>query len=218
MIKTTTEGFFHIELNDVGEKSIFKNKEHTLNKSFINSRLQGLLNPDDFPYPLENQDLYKGSNWLDFIDKLDAKSLKYIIGNEDRLNDFIQKLNYNSFFMNARYFEPIFEKIRAEGYPDLPSRFNSIYVCEGVEELKFWYFKLREQSGRTPFKIYQLNLYGRIHKCDSNILELGILPDDKIIEKAHDYWKGKLENQPNPENLFFGTFSVIRSFSSIDEI
>lgn len=218
MIETETEGFFHIELFDVGETSIFQKGKYTIDESFVNGRLQGLLNPVNFPYPLKNQDQFKGSNWLDFIDKLDAKSLKYIIGNEDRLNDFIQKLNYNSFFMNARYFEPIFEKVRDETYPDLPSRFNCIYVCEGVEELKFWYSKLNEQSGQTPFRIYQLNLEGIFHKCDSNILELGIVPDEKIIEKAHEYWSGKIKDKQNAENLFSGTFSVIRSFGSIDEI
>lgn len=133
----------------------------------------------------------------------------------------IDTITCNCYFLNARYWENIFEEVRKLKYNDLPSRKKCIYVCEGIEELSFWYEKLTLESGNQKAIIYELELEldeKKIFKCDAKILELGILPDKDIEDEANKYWSGLLNDNSEIENLYTGRVKILKEYNTIEEI
>lgn len=88
--------------------------------------------------------------------------------------------------------EFVFERIRRNFYPQLPSRMTSTYLVESIEEAKAWgsilntendYFSILEVSTLPETRIF--------HTYAGHIDDLEyVLNDVEIESKAHEYWRG----------------------------
>ena len=56
--------------------------------------------------------------------------------------------------------ELLMEEIRRDGFPDAPSRQRCLYLCDTMEEARYWNGRLGEQGA----KICSLNLTGTLHR------------------------------------------------------
>ncbi len=89
--------------------------------------------------------------------------------------------------------EKLHEKIRKNINKDLPSRQASIVVFESLDEC----LALSKKWARfniKPLKIYEVELYGKLHKCsctpDEKKENVSI---EKHIEGITTYWKGEAD-------------------------
>ena len=130
--------------------------------------------------------------------------------------DIFKSVTRNSYFLNARYYEIFFEKIRKNEYPSLPSRQSCIYMCD-VNNLEFWYSKFLKETGKESLLIYSFEADGIMHYADPEWLELGVKPNAHYEEIAKKYWKGEIhpDQTGQKEILFNGTLRRIDKFNSI---
>lgn len=119
---------------------------------------------------------------------------------------------------NRRYTELIFESIRIEKYPHLPSRLNCIFLCE-KNEVKKWYLAISGGLKTTP-PIYEFEINGKKHKADQRWLDQDILPHEKYIQAWYKYWNGDLfdeSNETTHEILFTGELTIRKKFKNLEE-
>lgn len=103
--------------------------------------------------------------------------------------------------------EEALEEVRLENYPNLPSRYHSIWVCD-EKSLSFWITKLRRES-----TIYKLLLNGELFKSSDLFL-----PDDGETKEnqklqADNYWNPRFTNdeqEKKAEYLFQGEVKVLK--------
>ncbi len=119
---------------------------------------------------------------------------------------------------NRRYTELIFENIRVEKYPHLPSRLNCIFLCEKNEVTK-WYPAISDDFKTTP-PIYEFAVNGKEHKADQRWLDQDILPHGNYIQAGQKYWAGDLfdaNNETTHEILFTGELTKTKKFANLKE-
>jgi hypothetical protein len=95
-----------------------------------------------------------------------------------------------------------FELIRRVNFKELPSRFESVFGCETLEQARIFKIKRRNGSGN----IYKV-LAEKSFKADMNYLYLGpsILGNQVLAEK---YWKSQATENPFWEILMTGDVEV----------
>jgi len=100
--------------------------------------------------------------------------------------------------------ELVFEDVRREHFPQLPSRQKCIWVIPPEEKsVKFWYTQL---SGR----LLRLRLTGKVHRTNQQYLTTDTLSLSEFRENAFKYWAGiKGKNSVEDEILFEGFVTVI---------
>ena len=105
--------------------------------------------------------------------------------------------------------EEALEEIRKEKYPNLPSRYHCIWVCN-EKSLDFWIAKLRKDS-----IIYKVELDGELFKSsDSFLPEDGEKKENQKIE-ADKYWNPKFtdyDQERTAEYLFQGKVKIIEEY------
>lgn len=111
--------------------------------------------------------------------------------------------------------ERIFEDVRAEMFPDLPSRKVCIWLIPPehlYKRINFWSKELTK-----TYKIYQLSCTGNIHIADEAFLasRFGYLPTYR--NDAIQYWSGKFQSKSiiHQEILFTGTIFVAKKYDTI---
>ena len=107
------------------------------------------------------------------------------------------KFNIPEYEFQQRYFidnniplEIIYEQIRKQNYADKPSRFESIFTCDSIENAKLFLKSYPEKK----IKIYKIQAE-RFFKADMKLLSVGFRPIDIFI-LAHKYWQGKSSDDP----------------------
>lgn len=116
--------------------------------------------------------------------------------------------------------EDIFERIRNDNYPSLPSRRHCLWVCN-YEQLINWWTILCEGDDRfrsNPKKILKLELNGIFHQADGTLIKADTYNIEEIEERARLYWEGKIESDKEIEMLFLGQVKVLNEYTKIDEI
>lgn len=107
--------------------------------------------------------------------------------------------------------EEALEEIRKEKYPNLPSRYHCIWVCD-EKSLDFWITKLRKDV-----TIYKLLLNGELFKSsDSFLPEDGEKKENQKIE-ADKYWNPVFtddDQERTAEYLFQGKVIIIEEFDN----
>lgn len=110
--------------------------------------------------------------------------------------------------------EEIFEEVRSNYFPHLPSRKTCIWVCTR-ESLEFWWQTLNPGNQ----KLLRLNLTGSLYVADQRHLLADTYRHNDIRARAFEYWTGsdgiRLEDQ---EVLFEGIIDVVEEYASPDDI
>ena len=91
--------------------------------------------------------------------------------------------------------EHIFEEIRSNYFPALPSRKSCMWVCD-ENALSYW----KKTLGREQ-KVFEVSITGTIHRADQKFLKAEILPSDMIRENAFNYWTGSEGTNPIEEEI-----------------
>ncbi|MCR6721524.1 MAG: DUF2441 domain-containing protein [Chitinophagaceae bacterium] len=108
--------------------------------------------------------------------------------------------------------ELLFESIRKEHYPGLPSRHHCIWLTpDDKESLKFW---KNIVYGSTK-RIFRVETDGVIHRAANKWLVAGTIPLNEINSLAHSYWKGNDVGGFDDEILFTGKLKVIEEVSDL---
>jgi hypothetical protein len=112
----------------------------------------------------------------------------------------------NHFMMLSR--EMLWESIRLEKYPDLPSRQRCMWLVKDMNSLMHWRNKLQSENNT---QYIEFSATGKIHECDASFL----MGDSELLsvsyENAKKYWRGEMNaTNSEPELLFEGTLEVTR--------
>lgn len=100
--------------------------------------------------------------------------------------------------------ELIMEEIRlAEFKGQPPSRQRCLYVCETVEEARYWMQLVGPSS-----TICELTCAGTIHRADASLLLGDSEPLSVTRDRARRYWRGEAGESPQWETLFEGEAKV----------
>lgn len=117
-------------------------------------------------------------------------------------------INEQSIFIR----ETLFEEVRNNYFPQLPSRKTCIWVCE-KEAVSYWWSKIDGNK-----KIFQLEVTGTLHKADQKHLINDTLPHNQTRTNAFNYWTGADGNKPIEEELLFeGAIKVLKEWQDLEE-
>lgn len=106
--------------------------------------------------------------------------------------------------------ELIFESIRKECYPGLPSRHNCIWLSpDDKRALQFWKNLVHGNNRR----IFRVETEGIVHRAANKWLISGTIPLNEINSLAHNYWKGIDAGSFEDEILFTGKLKIIEEIS-----
>lgn len=102
--------------------------------------------------------------------------------------------------------ELIFESVRREFYPELPSRHTCVWLIPNDEgSLNFWKNKLHTPNQR----IFKVSADGKVHRAAEKWLIGGTIPVTELISKAHNYWKGVDSGSHEDEIIFVGKMKIL---------
>jgi hypothetical protein len=102
--------------------------------------------------------------------------------------------------------ELVFESIRNEFYPELPSRQKCIWLIpENEKSLEFWKKIIQNENQR----IFKVTINGIIHRASQKWLVGGTFSLNRWYTLAHSYWKGEDSGSIEDEILFEGKIKII---------
>lgn len=108
--------------------------------------------------------------------------------------------------------ELVFETIRKEFYPQLPSRHNCIWLTpDDKASLEFW---SKLVYGRHK-RIFRVETEGIIHRAAQKWLITATQPLNEINSLAHNYWKGEGAGVMEDEILFTGKLKIIEELAKV---
>lgn len=101
--------------------------------------------------------------------------------------------------------EVIFEEIRVNEFPELPSRFRCIWLAE-KKDIKMWLEKIHAGDN----EIFKVSVSGKIHIANEKFLAWDTLSHNELRQKAREYWRGKeLDDDSLKEILFEGDVTLV---------
>jgi len=106
--------------------------------------------------------------------------------------------------------ETVYEEVRVQNFPELPSRQRCTWVVPDdentAEYMRFWWPKLNQNERR----ILKLELTGKLHKTNEEFLLFATNPLDYDRQYAFKYWSGEQGADINKiECLFEGIVKVL---------
>jgi len=102
--------------------------------------------------------------------------------------------------------EFVFEEVRREQFPDLPSRQKCIWVMETPESVVYWAGKMD-----IPKRLLKVRLAGEGHRASNDCLASDTLSLKEFRTNAVNYWSGEQSSSsPQHETLFEGSVYVAR--------
>ena len=101
--------------------------------------------------------------------------------------------------------EHLFEEVRKEFFPDLPSRLRCLWIIpHDKNAVNYWWKNLGRKG-----KIFEISVSGKVHQASQQYLNITTQSFDYIREQAFKYWAAKsVENQNEYECLFEGFVKV----------
>lgn len=218
--------YYHIQKLNKTDKEwkinqILETDLNSLNP-FIEDILTGLN--DNFNRKIKNQDILSVANKKLDEDNCYQKFADF--NNYDQTNHFqfldhcieFEDLTYKLSKVNLQYLkwirEEIFEKIRLEIDPELPSRKKGIWLTTRNDLEKWW--NILDSHKRRIYKV-QIEK-GKTFTTDEHYCELKNHSIEEFEINARKYWKGELTNEPIIEILFEGKLKVLKSYDEIAEL
>lgn len=108
--------------------------------------------------------------------------------------------------------ETIFEEVRANYFPKLPSRKTCIWVCK-KEAVNYWWDTLEGNK-----KIFKMQVTGVIHKAEEKHLICDTLSHNEIRANAFSYWTGSEGSNPMEEEILFeGVIKIMDVYNDLNE-
>ena len=114
------------------------------------------------------------------------------------INEFTQSFNEpTTILLEGKYiWENYFEMVRLKAFPELPSRKESIFLFENINDCNDYIEKHKKGFGQ----IYEVEIIEKevMFKADMNIfdeIDLSITYNNLILELAK-YWEGKTSEKP----------------------
>lgn len=81
--------------------------------------------------------------------------------------------------------ELYFEEVRKAHFPCVPSRFESIFCCETVEDATDMSMQFKSEDA----PVYEILVMGGYHRANMGLLNnMGSIL--AVSQRAHDYWRG----------------------------
>lgn len=107
--------------------------------------------------------------------------------------------------------EIIFEEIRRNEFPDLPSRVNCVWLCD-ASGISYWWPRMH--SGKKV--ILEAHVVGTLHRANPDFLVSDSISHDELRALARKYWGGEnVRNQSNEELLFYGEVRVLHQYDDL---
>ena len=133
---------------------------------------------------------------------IDMKKEKNLVLNNDIANLIFKTVNDSAMITR----ELMFEEVRKELNPNLPSRLKCLYVCKTKKEIKDW-INIFRKTNKKDFQIVKLKLTGSIFVGDASFILRQNISLNRKKEQAKMYWNGEKKDKIN-EYLFVGTAVV----------
>ena len=130
------------------------------------------------------------------------KKEKNLVINSDIANLIFKTINDSAMITR----ELMFEEVRKELNPNLPSRLKCLYVCKTKKEIKDW-IDIFRRTNKKDFQILKLKLTGSIFVGDASFILRQYISLNRKKEQAKMYWNGEKKDKIN-EYLFVGTAVV----------
>ncbi|KIZ46210.1 MULTISPECIES: DUF2441 domain-containing protein [Rhodopseudomonas] len=100
--------------------------------------------------------------------------------------------------------ELIMEEIRCNEFGgNPPSRQRCLYVCETVDEARYWNKRIGESG-----TVCELTCSGTVHRADASLLLGDSEPLSVTKDRARQYWRGEAAGNPEWETLFVGKATI----------
>ncbi|QBX23685.1 hypothetical protein Javan146_0008 [Streptococcus phage Javan146] len=116
-------------------------------------------------------------------------------------------------------YETFYEYERRLNFPDLPSRFQSMFATKSIEDLKMWLPTF--QARNIPFFIWKIDtLDSKVIELDSNFLAggdvFGLQTFSPVLTSfmASKYWNGSMTDNPKKELLVSPKIKFIEDVSN----
>jgi hypothetical protein len=110
--------------------------------------------------------------------------------------------------------EEIFENVRSQEFPHLPSRKRGLWLSD-YHSLPVWEDMI---SKSHRIKILRVKAIGKFHYADGGWISADTHSIDEFHNRARNYWSGKTCESPEPEVLFEGEITVLSEYKTIEEI
>lgn len=138
-----------------------------------------------------------------FIKYYDNVDCQYVHGDIQSMTEAIQ-------YYQRYTREQIFEEVRREFFPNLPSRLRCLWVIkDDIDILKYWW----ELFGKSGL-IMKVSLTGKIHTGSEEYLRISGKNFDFLRQQAFKYWAGTAGlNEIEQEAIFEGFVRVIEFVS-----
>lgn len=107
--------------------------------------------------------------------------------------------------------ELIWEDIRKQEFPHLPSRQRCIWLIPEREGVRFWLERLGLEG--QSFQIARIRLQGRLHTGSDEHLLGDSEPMEMTLKRARQYWLGIHNDSATQEILFEGRLRVMEFLS-----
>lgn len=141
---------------------------------------------------------------------IDMKKEKNLLLNNDTLNLVFKTINDSAMITR----ELVFEEVRKELNPNLPSRLKCLYVCKTKNEIKDW-INIFSRTNKKDFQIVKLKLTGNIFTGDASFILRQNISLNRKKKQAKMYWNGEKKDNIN-EYLFIGT-AVVEDILKIED-
>jgi len=196
--------FFHVndKLNWEKNNTYFIGKEFSMRYKNLMSR--GFFNtqPNGIQVPMNN--IVEGmAHYINTQQKPPFLPETYHFDGNKTLMEMLPMLRTQLLLIQ----ELIFEEVRKEYFPHKLSRYKGLHVIPADKEsLSFWLDKLK----RPEAKIYKLELTGKLHRSNNELLGTHSVSSEIIRYKAYQYWLGNEGSEAaSDECLFEGIAQVI---------
>lgn len=108
--------------------------------------------------------------------------------------------------------EVIWENVRSDEFPELPSRQRCLWLIPTLEGVKYWLERMKPSA----YQVLRVQVTGRIHRANEVYLLGDSEPMSETIENARLYWSGSFPEGGQEEILFEGRVKVIEIVDNIE--
>ena len=226
IVRIEKQIYYHIQtLNELnkswndGDLILFNKSKNCHQYSSVKKSFKDELRNIKKESPVFSMDLTKLLKLVEKIDfaQLDkdnqkCSELQKMINNlSNQKGQFVESI-FRKFLLIQQ--DIVFEYVRTSYYNELPSRQNSIWVCENTEQIKKW---IDTKNLVMPIKlryakILKVELTGIIHKTDGVYVNYKQnIELNKCLKNAHDYWIGVIKSENETECLFEGEVKILEN-------
>ena len=107
--------------------------------------------------------------------------------------------------------EYVFEEVRADMYPMMPSRRRCMFLFDHHDPEEYA-AALKFTTSRHTLVEIETEDSGKLHKADLSLLDCNSLRYDGLVAKAHEYWSPSERAGVHVEYLYEGAYTIRRMF------